>query len=95
MKSFNQDPLVQATHEQTAEWTEGAIFLLCQELGIERGETGWLDLLAPFAPVLAAMISASAASYTTGLAHEALEAREARLRRAVDAASRAAQEHSR
>jgi hypothetical protein len=40
---------------------------LCHELDIDRRKPDWRAQLAPFAPVLAAMIAAAAADFDTGI----------------------------
>jgi hypothetical protein len=49
------------------DYTMRAVTDLCDLLGIERHEKDWHLELAPFAPVLAAMITAAATDYDTAI----------------------------
>ena len=63
------DPTTALEHEKAAtnasDYATMAIRNLCRLLDIDANKPGWREQLAPFAPVLAAMINASAADFDT------------------------------
>ena len=63
------DPTTALEHEKAAtnasDYATMAIRNLCRLIDIDSNKPGWREQLAPFAPVLAAMINASAADFDT------------------------------
>jgi hypothetical protein len=56
-------------HMTAGTYAAAAIRDLCEELGIDRANPNWVEQLAPFAPVLAAMIAAASADFDTMWRH--------------------------
>jgi hypothetical protein len=61
------DNALHQAHAAAATYMEHGLRDLCAALDIDRGLKGWQEKLAPFAPVLAAMVTAAATDFETAM----------------------------
>jgi hypothetical protein len=64
---MSAETAVRQAHMTASDYATFAVRNLCDVLGIDRRANGWRTQLAPFAPVLAAMITAAAKDYDTAM----------------------------
>lgn len=64
---LSADNALRQANMTAAEYADHAIENLCKALGIDMTAADWRQQLAPFASVLAAMITAAAADYDTAM----------------------------
>jgi hypothetical protein len=70
---MSAETAVRQAHMTASDYATFAVINLCEALDIDRRANGWRNQLAPFAPVLAAIIAASAKDYDTAMKRGAIE----------------------
>jgi hypothetical protein len=70
---MSPETALRQAHMTARDYAIHAVSDLCVILGIDRREAGWTEKLAPFAPVLAAMVKAAAMDFDTAAKADADE----------------------
>jgi hypothetical protein len=67
------DNALRQAHNTAHDYTMHAVSDLCDILNIDRKKEGWREQLAPFATVLAAMVTAVAMDFDTAVGNGAVD----------------------